>query len=155
MAFCAELTVTDDMVLSWDRLWNEYDERNWSIIVPSNESDLQQPRKFILKFDVHVTVYRVKYLIIKPTSCDNFSNLFLEWKSTYLGQILCPSSGVFHCTHSNGICHTGLLTYTIAVCTVKNSWWWTEELSEICRVSFQEQIWEISASSWSYCKKLF
>ena len=26
------------------------------------------------------------------------------------GQFLCPSSGVFHCTHSNGICHTGLLT---------------------------------------------
>jgi len=22
----------------------------------------------------------------------------------------CPSSGAFHCTHSNGICHTGLLT---------------------------------------------
>jgi len=86
----------------------------------------------------------------------------------------CQSSGVFHCTHSNGICHTGLLTaceqdqdgtswsccpkhvefysknkfdillhlvgsvlillascqqtcmtYTIAVCTMKNSWWWT------------------------------
>ena len=26
------------------------------------------------------------------------------------------------------------MTYTIAVCTVKNSWWWTEELSETCRV---------------------
>jgi hypothetical protein len=26
------------------------------------------------------------------------------------GQFLCPSSGVFHCTHGNGICHTGLLT---------------------------------------------
>jgi len=26
---------------------------------------------------------------------------------------------------------------TIGVCTVKNSWWWTEELSETCRVSFQ------------------
>ena len=25
----------------------------------------------------------------------------------------------FHCTDSNGICHTGLLTATIAVCTVK------------------------------------
>ena len=25
------------------------------------------------------------------------------------------------------------MTYTIAVRTVKNSWWWTEELSEICR----------------------
>jgi hypothetical protein len=29
------------------------------------------------------------------------------------------------------------MTYTIAVCTVKNSWWLTEELSETCRVSFQ------------------
>ena len=26
-----------------------------------------------------------------------------------------------------------------AVCTVKNSWWWTEELSETCRVSFQNK----------------
>ena len=26
----------------------------------------------------------------------------------------------------------------IAVCTVKNSWWWTEELSETCRVLFQK-----------------
>ena len=25
-------------------------------------------------------------------------------------QFLCPSSGVFHCTRSNGICHTVLLT---------------------------------------------
>ena len=107
--------------------------------------------------DVHVTVHRVKFLIIKPTRCTHFSIFFLEWKSTCFGQFLCPSSGVFHCTHSNGICHRGLLTaceqehmlllascqqtcmtYTIAVCTVKNSWWWTEELSETCRVSFQE-----------------
>jgi len=63
----------------------------------------------------------------------------------------------FHCTHSNGICYKGLLTaceqnilillasclqtcmtYTIVVCTVKNSGWWTEELSETCRFSFQE-----------------
>jgi hypothetical protein len=31
------------------------------------------------------------------------------------------------------------MTYTIAVCTVKNSWWWTEKLPEICRVSFQNK----------------
>ena len=49
-------------------------------------------------------------LIIKPNRCTNFSNLFLEWNSTYFGQFLCPSSGLFHCTHSDGICHTGLLT---------------------------------------------
>jgi len=30
------------------------------------------------------------------------------------------------------------MTYTIAVCTVENSWWWTEELSKTCRVSFQK-----------------
>jgi len=30
-------------------------------------------------------------------------------------------------------CQRTCMTYTIAVCTVKNSWWWTEELSETCR----------------------
>jgi hypothetical protein len=31
------------------------------------------------------------------------------------------------------------MKYTIAVCTVKNSWWWTEELSETCRILFQNK----------------
>ena len=31
------------------------------------------------------------------------------------------------------------LAYTIAVCTVKNSWWWTEEMSETCRVLFENK----------------
>ena len=105
-----------------------------------------------------MTVLRDKFLKTKPTRCTNFSNLFLEWKSTCFEQFLCPSSGVFHCTHSNGIRHTGLLTaceqkqmlmhtscqqtymtYTIVVCTVKNSWWWTEELSEICGFNFKSK----------------
>jgi hypothetical protein len=99
------------------------------------------------------------FLIIKPTRCTNFSNLFWEWNSTCFGQFLCPSSGAIHCTHSNGICHTGsgwncssililllldsclqtCMTYTIAECTVNNSWWWAEELSETCRASFQNK----------------
>ena len=54
--------------------------------------------------------YVYGFLIIKPTRYTNFSNLFLEWNSTCFGQFLCPSSGVFHCTHSNGICHIHLLT---------------------------------------------
>jgi hypothetical protein len=61
-------------------------------------------------FAIHVTMHRVIFLIIKPIRCTNFSNLFLEWDSTCFGQFFCPISGVFHCTHSNGICHTGLLT---------------------------------------------
>jgi hypothetical protein len=46
----------------------------------------------------------------KPTRCVNFSNFFLEWKSTCFIQLLCPSSGGFHCTHSNVVCHTVLQT---------------------------------------------
>ena len=38
-----------------------------------NKIDVQ----FVIKFDVHVTVHRDKFLIIKPTICTNFSNLFL------------------------------------------------------------------------------
>jgi len=30
------------------------------------------------------------------------------------------------------------MKYTITVCTVRNSRWWTEELSESCRVLFQK-----------------
>jgi len=121
---------------------------------------------YIYIFDVYVTVHRVKFLIIKPTRCTNFSNLFLEWNSTCFGQFLCPSSGVFHCYTQQwylsyrfadslragsewnililpilillASCPQTCMTYTIAVCTVKNSWWWTEEHSETCRVSFQE-----------------
>ena len=52
----------------------------------------------------------VIYSYKKTSRCTNFSNLFLEYDSTCFGQFLCPSSGVYHCKHSNSICHTGLLT---------------------------------------------
>jgi hypothetical protein len=45
------------------------------------------------------------------------------------------------------------MTYTIAECTVINSWWWTEELSETCRVSIQNKF-ENSATSWFYYKEI-
>jgi hypothetical protein len=48
------------------------------------------------------------FFVIKPTRWTNFLNLFWKWNSTCFGQFLCPSSGVIHCTLSNGICHTGL-----------------------------------------------
>jgi len=43
----------------------------------------------------------------------------------------------------------------ITVCTLLDSWWWTEVLTETCRVLFQKQIREISASSWFYCRNTF
>jgi hypothetical protein len=36
-------------------------------------------------------------------------------------------------------CQQTCMIYTTAVSTVKNSWWWTEELSETCRVLFQNK----------------
>jgi hypothetical protein len=45
---------------------------------------------------------RLICFIINPTRCTNFSNLFWKWNSTCFGQFLCPSSGVIHCTLSNG-----------------------------------------------------
>jgi len=73
-------------------------------------------------------------------------------------------TGVFHCTYSNVIHHTGLLTacklsanlYDVYHCCAYSEklLWWTEELSETCRVSFQKYSWEINASSW-FCYKKF
>ena len=51
-------------------------------------------------------------------------------------------------------CQQTCMTYTIAVCTVVNCWWWTGELSETRRALFQKWIWEISASSWFYYENL-
>jgi hypothetical protein len=51
-------------------------------------------------------------------------------------------------------CLETCMKYSIAECTVNNSWRWAEELSETCRVSFQNKFWEISASSWFYYKEI-
>jgi len=36
-------------------------------------------------------------------------------------------------------CQQTCMTNAIAVCAVKNSWWWTEEMSETCRFPFQNK----------------
>jgi hypothetical protein len=77
----------------------------WNLVCKYTNNVWQQ-----VKFGTQIHKHQHTFLIIKPTGCTNFSNLFLEWNSTSFGQFLCPSSGVFHCTHSNGTCRTGLLT---------------------------------------------
>ena len=58
------------------------------------------------------------------------------------GQRNCPKHVEFHSKNISLIllvsCQQICMTYTIARCTVKNSRRWPEELSETCRVSFQE-----------------
>jgi hypothetical protein len=74
----------------------------------------------------------------------HISLLCVQWKSPDDGQRNCPKHVEFipkiiwACKQEHLLLLTGCqqtcITYTIAVCTVKNSWWWTEELSETCRV---------------------
>ena len=98
----------------------------------------------------------INFFIIKPTRCTNFSNLFLERNSTRFGQFLCPSSGVFslytqqyvqvcwqlvsriRMEHPDPAHKLSANLYVLLCVQWKHSWWWTEELSETCRVSFQE-----------------
>jgi hypothetical protein len=91
------------------------------------------------------------FFLIKPTRRTNFPNFILSRNSICFGYFLCPSSGVFYCTFDIGIYLAGLMTaskqgqdipschqtckkYTNVECTVENSWWWTKEMPETCRV---------------------
>jgi hypothetical protein len=62
------------------------------------------------EFHDPVTMHHDKLLIIDQLDALIYQNFILEWNSTCFRHFHCPSSEVFHCTHSNGICHTGLLT---------------------------------------------
>jgi len=54
--------------------------------------------------------YFSKLRTIKSTRCINFSILFWDETLHVSDSSFSPSSGVFHCIHSNGIGHTGLRT---------------------------------------------
>jgi hypothetical protein len=75
------------------------------------------------------------------------TNACLEWHCTGFWRSFRPSSGVQDCTFSNSHSwsrYCFLLTskqtavsvwqMPVAVCTVLNSWWWTERSSETCSV---------------------
>ena len=92
------------------------------------------------------------------------SQIYFRNKTLHVfGQFLCPSSGGFSLytqqwcmqtlklhkwvnllvyihvhTHNFTDLWNFSMTYTTVVFTVKNSWWWTKELSETCRVLFQK-----------------
>jgi len=86
-------------------------------------------------------------------TCMTYTIAVCKWKTPDDGQRNCPKHVEFysknkfeklvHLVGSSILillasCQQTCMTYTIAVCAVKNSWWWTEELSETCRVLFQE-----------------
>jgi len=48
------------------------------------------------------------FLIIKPTRCNNFTNLFWHETLHVLDSFSVHHQEFIHCTLSNGICHKGL-----------------------------------------------
>jgi len=88
---------------------------------------------------------------IKPTRCTNFTNSFWH-ENLHVSDSSSVHHQVFiHCTLSNGICHivpswscskaVYKHVWHIPLLSVQwiNSWWWTEELSDTCRVSSQNK----------------
>jgi hypothetical protein len=129
------------------------------LLEPQYHYNTPPPTTVVLYYYDFITV--VTLLLIKPTRWTNFSNLF--WNETlhvsdsssvhhkelftvhtvmvYVIQVCRQPSSRIRMDHpdpAEGYLHT-CMTYAIAVCTVNNSWWWTEELSETCRVSFQNK----------------
>ena len=129
--------------------WNAYalKRASWvSCHLYSKANQMHQCVKFILFWSdtmhvsddcsVHHQEFKTVHTAVKQIlllACAMRQIYFiLEWHSACFGRLFCPSSGVQDCTYSN-ICLT-------AVCTVLNSWWWTEQSSETCRVSLQNKI---------------
>jgi hypothetical protein len=129
-------------------------------------------------FDVHVTVHRDKFHVIRATRWTKFSNLFwnvilhVSYSSSVHHQefftvrtaMVYVTQFCWHLARRIRMdlctililltsCLQTCMTYTIVVCTVKNSWWWTEELYETCRVSFQSKFVKLVHLVGFYFKK--
>jgi hypothetical protein len=120
----------------------------------SSHSQPLQPQ--ISHFTFMWQCIETNWLKIKPTKCTNFSNLF--WNETL--HVL-DSSSVHHqelfTVHStNYICHTGSFRaagsgwklqfhpdpareLSTNLYDIHHCWWWTEELSKTCKISFQNK----------------
>ena len=97
------------------------------------------------------------FFIIKPTRCTNFTNLFCHETLHVSDSFSVHHQEFIHCAFSNGICHTAFeqdqdgtavpswscskAVWHIPLLSAQwiNSWWWTDELSETCRVSCQNK----------------
>jgi len=58
----------------------------------------------------------IRSFSLYTSNCIYHTGLLTTCEQTCFGQFLCPSSGVFHSTHSSGICHIGLLTTCEQTC---------------------------------------
>ena len=107
------------------------------------------------------TFRRIHFFICNKTKqMHQFHKFILAWNSTCFGQFLCPSSGIYS-LYTQQWCMSykfldsfqagayasarKLSVWHIQVLSVQwiNYWWWTDELSETCRVSCQNKFVEL------------
>jgi len=88
--------------------WKSFYDIILQKILTNNQTEFNIVEQFDT-FDVHVTVHRDKFLIIKPTRCTNFSHLF--WNET------------LHVTDSSSVHHQEFFTvHTAMVYVIQVSW---------------------------------
>ena len=87
------------------------------------------------------------FLRNKINQMHQFHKFILSWNSTCFGQFVCPSSGVYSLYtqqwYMSYSCHKVVFkpVWHIPLLSVQwiDSWWWTDELPETCRVSWQNK----------------
>ena len=98
----------------------------------SKTNKMHQSIKFILFWNDNLHV------------SDGLSVHLQEFKTLYTTTGMCQTDNAV-CLLATGICQSKQTAISVwhthvAVCTVLNSWWWTERPSETCTVSFQNKI---------------
>jgi len=107
----------------------------------NNWKDYEDSGKgFIPNNVAYLPINTASFFVIKPTRCTNFTNLFCH-ETLHVSD----SSSVHHQLSSRSICSSSKVVYKtvwhIPLLSVQwiNSWWWTDELSETCRFSWQNK----------------
>jgi hypothetical protein len=108
---------------------------------------------------IKITVKNITgfYLYNKTNQMHQFHKFIPAWNCTFFGQLLCPSSGVYSLYTQQWymwyrFVDTAFNQDLLESCVYKpvwhipllsvqwiNSWWWTDELSETCRISRQNK----------------
>ena len=94
-----------------------------------------------LQYIMESLQYKLKSYIIsivKPTRCTSVSNLFYFGMTHHMFRTVFPS--IIRSSRLYKQQQAFVKQILLLFCTVLNSWWWTERLSETCGVSFQNKI---------------
>jgi len=107
--------------------WSEVRKIFWGVLaIPSRAINK-------LSRTIYIYIKTVSFLITKPTRCTNYSIYFWLIKLYMFRRV--PLSII---SSFSLYTQKWFMSYMFAVCTVRNSWWWTEELSDTCKIFFQK-----------------